>query len=118
MWSPRWSPDGRYLAGLSGYPPRLILYDMRTQKQTELLNMLSCEYPNWSQDGESLFFENGYESTWYRVRISDGHLERIRDMKDMRLAGLGWFAIAPNDSLITARYTGTEEIYALDMDWH
>lgn len=29
---------------------------------------------------------------------------------------LGLFAIAPNDSLITARDIGTEEIYALDLE--
>jgi hypothetical protein len=30
------------------------------------------------------------------------------------LAGSGWFAAVPNNSLITARDTRSEEIYALD----
>jgi hypothetical protein len=32
------------------------------------------------------------------------------------VAGWGWFAIAPNNSLITARDAGTDEIYALDWE--
>jgi Tol biopolymer transport system component len=115
MWSPRWSPDGRFIAGLSelGWSP-VVLYDVRARTQTELSHLLGG-YPSWSRDGESLFFQ-GPESTWWRVRIRDRHLERIRNMKDMRLAGWGWFATAPNNSLITARNTGTEEIYALDWE--
>jgi len=39
MWSPRWSPDGRFIAGLSGIPStRLLLYDVRTQKQSLVVN--------------------------------------------------------------------------------
>jgi len=117
MWSPRWSPDGRFIAGLkgpSGLASPLALYDVRARTQTELSHLLGG-YPSWSRDGESLFFQ-GPDSTWWRIRIRDRHLERIRNMKDMRLAGWGWFATAPNNSLITARNTGTEEIYALDWD--
>jgi Tol biopolymer transport system component len=115
MWSPRWSPDGRFIAGLSvlGWSP-VVLFDVRARTQTELSHLLGG-YPSWSRDGESLFFQ-GHESTWWRVRIRDRHLERVRSMKDMRLAGWGWFATAPNNSLITARNTGTEEIYALDWE--
>jgi hypothetical protein len=29
---------------------------------------------------------------------------------------VGWFAAAPNNSLITARDAGTEKIYALDLE--
>jgi hypothetical protein len=32
----------------------------------------------------------------------------------MRVAGWGWFAAAPDNSLITAVDAGTEEIFALD----
>jgi len=113
MWSPRWSPDGRFVAGLSGLR-RAVLYDIRTRTQTELSNMFSG-YPTWSQDGESLFFE-GPKWTLWRVRIRDRNLERVSNLENMRVAGWGWFATAPNNSLITARQTGTEEIYALDWE--
>jgi hypothetical protein len=41
---------------------------------------------------------------------------RLANANGPRLAGYGWFAAAPNNSLITARDAGTEEIYALDWE--
>ena len=112
--SPRWSPDGRFMACLTGRGWELVLRDMRTGRQTQLTSFRGG-YPGWSQDSESLFVGD-LDATWWRVRIRDGHLERLRSMKDIRVANWGWFGPAPNNSLVTARNTGTEEIYALDLE--
>ena len=114
MWSPRWSPDGRFIAGLSGSGlNKLLLYELQTRKQTLLFDQASgC--PSWSWDGEFLFFES--DSWVWRVRIRDRKLERIANLDGIRVAGWGWFAAAPNNSFVTARDAGTEEIYALDWE--
>ena len=115
MWSPRWSPDGRFIAGLSGsrlYKP--MLYDMQTRKQTLLFDHASG-YPSWSWDGEFLFFESDPGVSVWRVRMRDRKVERITNLNDIRVAGW-WFAAAPNNSLITARDAGTDEIYALEWE--
>jgi len=115
MWSPRWSPDGRFIAGLSGSEfNKLMLYDLQTRKQTQLFNLGSA-CPSWSWDGEFLFFAS--DSWVWRVRMRDRKVERLTDLKNVRVAGWGWFAAAPNNSFITARDAGTEEIYALNVDW-
>ena len=114
LFSPRWSPDGRFMACLTGVGWKLTLYDMQTRRQTELTSFRSA-YPVWSQDGEWLYIAD-LEQTWWRVRIHERHLERIRSMKDMRLANWGRYASAPNNSLIMERNTGTEEMYALDLE--
>ena len=112
MWSPRWSPDGRFIAGLSASRTKVVLYDLQTSKQSELSTVLSG-YPGWSPDGQYLFYTTfGDDASWWRVRIRDRKTERVAGLKNMRL-GL-WFAPAPNNSLITARSVGTDEIYALD----
>ena len=114
MWSPRWSPDGRFIAGLSGSEfNKVMLYDLRTQKQTLLFNQASA-CPSWSWDGEFLFFESGPGQWVWRVRMRDRKVERVADLNNIRVAGWGWFAAAPNNSFITARDAGTEEIYALE----
>jgi Tol biopolymer transport system component len=115
MWSPRWSPDGRFIAGLSRYPVnKLILYDLATRKQI-LLSGLSSGCPTWSRDGASLFFAD--ESAWVcRIWMRDRKVERVTNWENIRQAGWGWFAAAPNNSLITAREAGTDEIYALDWE--
>jgi len=113
MWSPRWSPDGRFIAGFSGSTWKPMLYDLRTHQQTELFGGTSG-YPSWSRDGEFLYFGSG--SDWWRVRMSDRKAELVNTVKDMTLAGWGWFGVAPDNTLITARDIGTDEIFALDLD--
>lgn len=124
MYSPRWSPDGRTIAGLSEEPTRfeagsdkLMLYDLRTQKQSQLFEWRSG-WPSWSWDGESLFFHSKgpvQTDAWaWRVRMRDRKVERIANLTEMRIAGWGWFAAAPNNSFVTAVHAGAEEIFALD----
>ena len=114
MWSPRWSHNGRFIAGLSASGWKIVLYDFQTHKQSELSSVESG-YPGWSRDGEYLFYEtNGDDASWWRVRLRDRKTERVARLKDMRVDG--WFAPAPNNSLITARSVGTNEIYALDWE--
>jgi hypothetical protein len=112
MWSPRWSPDGQFIAGLSGFNvSKLVLYNLRTRRQTQLY--IGSGWPSWSEDGEFLFFRLQYRTEVWRVRIRDRKAERITNLNDVRAA---WFAVGPNNSLITARDAGTEEIYALDWE--
>ena len=56
----------------------------------------------------------GDDSSWWRVRKRDRKTGRVARFKEMRVDG--WFAPAPNNSLITARNVGTDEIYALDWE--
>ena len=109
-WSPRWSPDGRFIACLSAGLGKVMLYDLRTRKQSQLLESGGC--PSWSWDGESLLVNSG--SWCLRMRISDRKAERVTNLRDIPVAGWGWFAAAPNNSFITAVDAGTEEIFALD----
>ena len=78
MWSPRWSPNGRLIAGISTSGWKIVLYDFQTQKWSELSSEPSG-YPSWSQDGESLFYVNsGDPSFWSRVRLRERKTERSR----------------------------------------
>ena len=51
-----------------------------------------------------------------RVRIRDHKVDRVADLKNFRQAGFygGWLGMAPDDSPLLLRDTGTQEIYALD----
>jgi eukaryotic-like serine/threonine-protein kinase len=118
MWSPRWSPDGRFIAGLSGSGVNnLMLYDFGTRKQSQLFNSSSA-CPTWSRDGDFLFFIsdlNGPEKI-SRIWMRDRKVEPVANWENIRVAGWGWFAATPDNSLITARDAGTDEIYALDWE--
>jgi Tol biopolymer transport system component len=118
LFSPHWSPDGRYIAAMTGDSQELRLFDFKTQKWVELAK-ISAAYPNWSRDGSYVYFHSfGSDAALYRVRISDHKLERIVGLKGVRLTiGMAgtWCGLAPDDSPLLLRDVGSQEIYALDL---
>jgi Tol biopolymer transport system component len=115
LWSPRWSPDGRYLAALTQIGWKLVLYDVSTHGRA-VLSQLTCSYPTWSADGEYLYFGMPMEHSWRRIRVRDRGVELVRDLNDIPQSEslTAWFTFAPDGSLLTRRETGLSEIYALD----
>jgi len=114
--SPRWSPDGRYLVALPFASHSLMFFDFATQKWEEITK-LSLGFPNWSKNGDYVYFLHGEnEPSVMRIRIRDGKLERVADLKNFRQTGYWtfWLGMAPDDSPLLLRDTGTKEIYALD----
>jgi Tol biopolymer transport system component len=113
MYAPRWSPDGRSIAGLAGSREALVLYDLQTKRQTVLLNE-PVGYPNWSKDSKVLFV--AAEDGWWRVSVQQKKADRIRPSQSFRRGMYGWFTLSPDGSLITTRDIGSTAIYALDWD--
>lgn len=120
LFAPRWSPDGRHIAALTTDPAStLVLVDLETNKRVELCHRVA--YPNWSHDGHYIYFNDPFsdEPGLYRVRISDGKVERITTL-DPSVLSWGivgkWTGLAPDDSPLVLRDTSIEEIYALDWE--
>ena len=118
LFSPRWSPDGRYIAAATADSQRLMLFDFETRKWVELAAR-PVGYPNWSRDGALSYFANLSTSdpAVLRVRISDRKIEQAASLKSVRRAGgafAAWSGLASDDSPLVLRDTGTQEIYALD----
>jgi Tol biopolymer transport system component len=116
LYAPRWSPNGRYIATMTFDSRSLMLFDFETQKWEEIAKV-TLGFPNWSKSGEYVYFlheEN--QPSVMRVRIRDHKLERVADLKNFRQAGFWsvWLGMAPDDSPLLLRDTGTQEIYALD----
>jgi len=120
LYSPHWSPDGRYVLAMSLDSPKLMLFDFSTHKWAELVSSPAA-YPNWSHDGSYIYFVNPYiaEPAVYRIRVSDRKLELVTSLSRQRLgwsiAGK-WTGLAGDDSPLVLRDTGSEEIYALDWE--
>ena len=117
IFSPRWSPDGRYIAAIVVLEfNKLMLYDFMTKKWAVLANSLIGD-PNWSRDGRAVYFDGfsgGTDTTYYRVRLADHKLEQLFVTKDLRRTG--WSGLAPDDSPLFLRDVGTQEIFALDWE--
>ncbi|MDT7812072.1 MAG: TolB protein [Acidobacteriaceae bacterium] len=120
FWSPRWSPDGRYIAGLPLKMDNLTIFDLKTQRWKDLLRKGLNGFPSWSKDGRFIYFLRTTDDRGiYRVPISGGDEERIVDLQDFRYTGWyssGWLGLDPTDAPLRLRDAGTDEIHALTLE--
>jgi Tol biopolymer transport system component len=119
LWSPRWSPDGRYIVAETADSKRLMLLDRQTALWTDAVTAPDLVgYTRWSWTGEYLYFNTIHQTSLSRMRLRGHRIERILDLKDLRLAhSLGpWFGLAPDDSPLILHDANVEEIYALRLE--
>jgi hypothetical protein len=118
MCCPRWSPDGRYIAAIRNYVGGLSLFDFTAQKwqalNTEIINFMT-----WSRNGKTLYFDTFLQSepAFYRVRMNDLKVERLFNLKNLRRAqGVfgPWSGLTADDSPLTLRDVGAQDVYALE----
>jgi Tol biopolymer transport system component len=112
----RWSPDGRYMVAIRMTMTSLALFDFESGKWSDLPKVRSA-FLNWSRDGQYIYFLRWLEDpAVMRIRIADSKMERVADLNNFRTTGnLGpWVGLAPDDSQLLLRDTGSEDIYALD----
>ncbi len=110
-----WSPDGRYIAARTSDHQAIMLFDWKTHKWTELVRR-ELNWFNWSRDGRHVYFEqHGAHHAVLRVGINDRKVDEVVSLQNLKRTGLSfWFGLAPDDSPVVLRDTGTQEIYALD----
>jgi Tol biopolymer transport system component len=116
LYSPRWSPDGRYIAAIPLDSLKLMLFDLTTQKWTELTKIFAA-YPAWSRDSRYLYFDGN--QGYYRVQVPSGKLERLFSLEGFRAAGGAfgnWSGLAPDESPLLVRDASIQELYALDWE--
>jgi len=127
-YSPRWSPDGRYILELAVDHKEMMLLDLRTSQWSELdLKLGTINYPRWSLDGRSNYLEDSdvagllrsADPGIYRVPVTGGSAEKVVDLKGFRGAGsmsVGWVDLDPDDTPLLLRNVGTYDIYALALE--
>ena len=114
--SPRWSPDGRYIAALSLDQKALMLFDVSSRTWHQLARQNIAD-PVWSHDGKAIFFHDFAQDgePIYKLTIGDNHLHRIADLRDLRsgdFADYRFAGLAPGDiPLVNARMS-TANIYS------
>jgi Tol biopolymer transport system component/DNA-binding winged helix-turn-helix (wHTH) protein len=121
LFSPRWSPDGRYIAALSSLDSRsLSIFDTRTQQWVTLFRQFESRFPEWSRDSKFIYFAHydGGEQGLFRVPVTGGKPEQIVDLKEWRTAGWFdfWMGLDPTDTPMILRDVGSNDIYALSLN--
>jgi len=123
MWSPRWSPDGTYLAALLRWPPKkLMLFNFARGSWEELASGEQFGWHSWSRDSKYLYAQDG--DSLVRISIADHQREQIVSLQGFRGTAYsmdkwnqGWFGLTPDGRPITTRDTGIEELYAFDLEY-
>ncbi len=119
LW-PALSPDGHYVVAASLDGQKLMLFDLGTQKWSQLAEA-GIGFPQWSADSKYVYFDSGYsgEPTISRVRVADRKLEHVAGFAGFRRVitpWISWSGLTPDGSPLLMRDVGSEEVYALDFD--
>src|SRR5579862_7069104 len=130
LFSPRWSPDGRSIVALTANmvptpnhappPNQLMLFDFKTRTWEQLCESLFISYPKFSRDGKYVYFSDSTTGI-FRVRRGENKVESVATINSPGAVKQDdfwyWTGLAPDDSPLFLRDTGTREIYALDVEF-
>jgi len=124
FFSPRRSPDGRYLAALTIDSSTLMLYDFRTGKWSKwLVEPGNIAYPTWSKDSSYIDFDNFLtgNATARRVKLGSDHSEPLYSLSSLRQfqstnSGT-WSGRAPDGSRLYVQDLSIREVYALNVEF-
>lgn len=126
-FTPRLSPDGRFIIATDAPGNhRVVLFDQRTQKWSELLSNrkpgTGLGWQVWSKDSKSVYvtdISDKHAPVFYRIRIADHNIERVAALEVPEgTTGQwnGWAGMTPDGSPLLLRDLSINEIYALDVD--
>ena len=74
---------------------------------------------NWLHDGQYVYVSDYRgKNAVVKIRISDHKAEQVVDLKNFVAAGRygGCLALAPDDSPLLLRDTGTQDVYSVDWE--
>jgi len=122
MFSPRWSPDGRYLAALDleNVSRKLFLFDFQTGKWADwVTDPETIQYPSWTSDSRSMLYESAYSIK--RLKVGEAHSDELFSMKGFPqyfVPEFGpWGENTPDNSRMFLKDVSSVEFYSLDVDF-
>lgn len=119
FFSPRLSPDGRYIAAMPLDQKALMLYDRTTQRWTKLTSQ-GVGDPTWSHDGHFLFFQDflAQGKPIYRIAVPSGKPEQVATIENLRpIAATDYrlIGLAPGDLPVVTARTPAVNLYEVNL---
>ena len=122
LFSPRWSPDGRYIAALSIDNTKLVLFDYKTRKWSTWLEEAAgaVSYPVWSADSKYIYFDDlvTEEESIRRVEVGSSRTEKVLKLEGIERYpgpfGL-WSGRMADGSSMFVRDRSSQEVYQLSV---
>ncbi len=119
LFSPRWSPDGRYIAALSLDQRKVELFNVATRVWTTL-PVPSGADPIWSSDSHYLYLHASLDPAQPidRVSIPDGHVQelvRLADSVDNGAVDYIFGGLTPENMPLIRMRVFTGNVYSLSL---
>ncbi len=120
LFSPRLSPDGRYIAAMPLNQRALMLYDSTTRRWTTLA-VHGVGDPTWSHDSRSVYFQDFLEpgKPIYRVAVPGGKPEQVATIENLRpIAATDYrlIGLAPGDLPVITATAPDANLYEVDLN--
>jgi DNA-binding winged helix-turn-helix (wHTH) protein/Tol biopolymer transport system component len=116
LHTPRWSPNGRFLAAVGGAGKNLKIYDVAASNWREAAHGDSFGMPEWSADSFYLYFQDVLSpgEPLLRLNTRSGKIEKVVDFQKVLDGGVHrsvFVTLAPDGSPIIGFQRGSGDIY-------
>ena len=124
LWTPRWSPNDRFVSALSTDNRRLKIYDFQSKRWRDLASFPKIEYTQWTADSQYIHFRallnepsplQVNRRALYRIKVDSGNLEKITDLDDFPFGIHEWFGITPDGQPLGLGGFYLRNIYAIPV---
>jgi Tol biopolymer transport system component len=120
LFSPRLSPDGRFIVAIRLDQRALLLYD-RVLQQWKTLTNHGVGDPFWSRDGRFVYFQDFLEAgkPIYKIAVATGKAERVATISDLRPIAASDYrliGLAAGDLPMVSARTSAINLYSVDLD--
>ncbi len=119
LFSPRWSPDGKWIVALTADQKAVMLYDVNLRRW-QLLASTSAADPIWSTDSKAIYlhaFLADHEPV-IRIDIPSGAVRMIADLKSFHngeASNYFFGGITPLGEPLVQPRVGTGNLYSIDL---
>jgi len=119
LFSPRWSPDGRYMAAIDAASELKIL-DLEGQN-TFALRGFKAGFPSWSRGGDFVYFQDRTNTEVpgriLRLSLTSRAVETVVELEGIGRLPLGtfafWSGLTPDDAPLLSRDISVQEVYSV-----
>lgn len=122
LFSPRLSPDGRYMVAMPLDQHALLLFDRTTERWTTVTTH-GVGDPTWSHDGRFVYFQDFLENgkPIYRIAVPDGKPEVVATIDNLRPVSATDYrliGLVPGDLPLVQARTSVVNLYDVDLkEW-